>query len=127
MMADKNDAKKVIMMIIIFSMILSFKFNKLKELVNRVGNLSISTNDIPNLIFIITLIFAFLYSAKITKDNFLKFIFVISTLPLAIDTPLFYLFNTKYIYFINIILIMIILSCLLRYIMKFIEKSSLGD
>ena len=116
-----REEKNVIFLIVMFSMLLSFKFRELNDLLKNAESLTRNIYNLPTLFIIVFLATSFLYSAKKTNHKFLKFMYLLSVFPLILDAVGYFSIGLKYLTIIDIALIIIILTFLIKYIIRFID------
>ena len=116
-----REEKNVILLIVMFSMFLPFKFWELSDLLKNAGSLTKNICSLTTVFVIVIFATSFLYSALKTKHKFLKFMYLLSAFVFILDTPLFFSIGLKYLTVIDIALIIIILTFLIKYIIRFID------
>ena len=112
---SKDDIKKAVVLLVMFSMLLAFKFQ---------ADLPFNgTSNLLNLVFLLFIATVLIYYATITKDKFMRFLYLFAILPLVLELPWFQFLGIQFVTMCSIIVILILLSCLLRHVMGFIENN----
>jgi len=116
MTINKDDAQKALMLLLIFSIMLGLK-------IKGNGLQSVEISNLLTFCFVIIMAITLMYYAIITKDKFMRVVYLVSIIPFALDLPLFQFLGIQFVTICIIIFVMVLMSLLLRCIMRFIESN----